>query len=116
MAVGFHRKNQPLIIVIPASLYTNLEMQRRQASRPRFVPSGQGFLAEGRMRAKMYEIVKSDKLTPDVIKLEIKAPHIARKAKAGQFIMVTPTEHGERVPLTMPDFSPEKGTITSAVR
>jgi len=62
----------------------------------------------------MYEIVKSEKLTPDVIKLEIKAPHIAKKAKAGQFIMVTPDEHGERVPLTMADFSPEKGTITIA--
>jgi len=60
----------------------------------------------------MYEIVKSEKLTPDVIKLEIRAPHIARKAKAGQFIMVTPTEHGERIPLTMADFSPERGTVT----
>ncbi len=62
----------------------------------------------------MYDIVKSDKLTPDVIKLEIRAPHIARKAKAGQFIIVTPTEHGERIPLTMADFSPEKGTVTIA--
>jgi len=62
----------------------------------------------------MYEIVKAQKLTPDVIKLEIRAPQIAKKAKAGQFIMVTPTEHGERIPLTMADFSPEKGTITIA--
>jgi len=62
----------------------------------------------------MYEVVKSDKLTPDVIKLEIRAPQIAKKAKAGQFIMVTPTEHGERIPLTMADFSPEKGTVTIA--
>ena len=62
----------------------------------------------------MYDIVKSEKLTPDVIKLEIQAPHIAKKAKAGQFIMVTPTEHGERIPLTMADFSPEKGTVTIA--
>ena len=62
----------------------------------------------------MYEIVKSEKLTPDVIRLEIRAPQIAKKAKAGQFIMVTPTEHGERIPLTMADFSPEKGTVTIA--
>lgn len=62
----------------------------------------------------MYEIVKSEKLTPDVIRLEIKAPHIARKAKAGQFVMVTPDERGERIPLTMADFSPQKGTITIA--
>jgi ferredoxin--NADP+ reductase len=63
---------------------------------------------------QMYEVVKSEKLTPDVIKLEISAPHIAKKAKAGQFIMVTPDEHGERIPLTMADFSPQKGTITIA--
>lgn len=62
----------------------------------------------------MYDILKSEKLTPDVIKLEISAPHIAKKAKAGQFIMVTPNEHGERIPLTMADFSPEKGTVTIA--
>jgi len=62
----------------------------------------------------MYEIVRSEKLTPDVIKLEIRAPQIAKKAKAGQFIMVTPGEKGERIPLTMADFSPEKGTVTIA--
>ena len=66
------------------------------------------------MSVEMYEVVKAEKLTPDVIRLEIRAPHIARKAKAGQFIMVTPDEHGERIPLTMADFSPEKGTITIA--
>jgi ferredoxin--NADP+ reductase len=65
-----------------------------------------------RKGANMYEIVKSEKLTPDVIKLEIRAPQIAKKAKAGQFIMVTPGEKGERIPLTMADFSPEKGTVT----
>jgi ferredoxin--NADP+ reductase len=62
----------------------------------------------------MYEIVKAEKLTPDVTRLEIKAPHIAKKAKAGQFVMLTVDEHGERIPLTMADFSPEKGTITIA--
>ena len=63
---------------------------------------------------KMYEIVKAEKLTPDVTRLEIAAPHIARKAKAGQFIMLTVDEHGERIPLTMADFSAEKGTVTIA--
>ena len=66
------------------------------------------------MCANMYEIVKAEKLTPDVVKLEIAAPHIAKKAKAGQFIMLTVNEHGERIPLTMADFSTEKGTITIA--
>ncbi len=60
----------------------------------------------------MYEIVKAEKLNPDVTRLEIKAPHIAKRAKAGQFVMITVDEHGERVPLTMADISPEKGTVT----
>ncbi len=64
----------------------------------------------------MYEIVKTEKLNPDVTRLEIKAPHIAKKAKAGQFIMVTADEHGERIPLTMADFSAAKGTVTIAVQ
>jgi ferredoxin--NADP+ reductase len=62
----------------------------------------------------MYEIVKAEKLTPDVTRLEIRAPHIAKKAKAGMFVMLTIDERGERIPLTMADFSPEKGTITIA--
>jgi len=64
--------------------------------------------------AKVYEIVKAEKLTPDVSRLEIRAPQIARKAKAGQFVMITVDEQGERIPLTMADFSSEKGTITIA--
>jgi ferredoxin--NADP+ reductase len=62
----------------------------------------------------MYEIVKADKLTPDVTRLEIAAPLIAKKAMAGQFVMLTVDEHGERIPLTMADFSAEKGTVTIA--
>lgn len=62
----------------------------------------------------MYDVVKAEKLTPDVTKLELKAPHIAKKAKAGQFVMLTVDEHGERIPLTMADFSAEKGTVTIA--
>mgnify|MGYP001319050191 FL=1 len=62
----------------------------------------------------MYEVVKAEKLTPDVTRLELKAPHIAKKAKAGQFVMLTVDEHGERIPLTMADFSAEKGTVTIA--
>lgn len=71
-------------------------------------------LAGGRKSATMYEIVKAEKLTPDVTRLEILAPHIAKRAKAGQFVMLTVDERGERIPLTMADFSVEKGTVTIA--
>ncbi len=74
------------------------------------------FPGRGGKGANMYDIVKTEKLNPDVSRLEIKAPHIAKKAKAGQFIMVTVDERGERIPLTMADFSAAKGTVTIAVQ
>jgi ferredoxin--NADP+ reductase len=43
---------------------------------------------------------------------EIEAPKIARKARPGQFVILKATEEGERIPLTMADTNPEKGTIT----
>ncbi len=44
--------------------------------------------------------------------MEIEAPFIARKAKAGQFIIYRVDEYGERVPLTIADHDSEKGSIT----
>jgi ferredoxin--NADP+ reductase len=44
--------------------------------------------------------------------MEIDAPFIAKKAKAGQFIIYRVDEHGERVPLTIADYDREKGSIT----
>lgn len=44
--------------------------------------------------------------------MEIEAPHIARKAQAGQFIIFRVDEQGERVPLTIADYDREKGTVT----
>jgi len=47
-----------------------------------------------------------------VILNEIDAPLIAKKAMPGQFVILKATETGERIPLTMADTDPEKGTIT----
>jgi len=47
-----------------------------------------------------------------VVLNEIKAPLIAKKAKPGQFVILRASETGERIPLTMADTDPEKGTIT----
>ena len=60
----------------------------------------------------MYKILQKEILS-DVTKLMVvEAPQIARKAKAGQFIIVLMHEHGERIPLTIADFDREAGTIT----
>jgi len=42
----------------------------------------------------------------------ISAPEVARKAKAGQFVIVRVVEEGERVPLTIADYDRDEGTIT----
>ncbi len=47
-----------------------------------------------------------------IILNEIEAPRISRKAKPGQFVILQADEKGERIPLTMADTNPDKGTIT----
>ncbi len=57
-------------------------------------------------------IVRKEKLSPVLTLFEIRAPLISRAVKPGQFVMVWTGEHGERIPLTVSDWDPEKGTIT----
>lgn len=60
----------------------------------------------------MYEIVEKKVLSETVKLMKIKAPLVAKKAKAGQFIILRIDEKGERIPLTIADFDRKKGTIT----
>jgi ferredoxin--NADP+ reductase len=61
----------------------------------------------------MFNIVKREEMAGGGMVLnEIEAPLIARKAKPGQFVILKANETGERIPLTMADTDPEKGTIT----
>jgi len=60
----------------------------------------------------MYKIISKKQLNSVVTLLEVEAPLIAKKAKAGQFIIFRVDEFGERIPLTIADFDREKGTIT----
>jgi ferredoxin/flavodoxin---NADP+ reductase len=64
----------------------------------------------------MFEITEARFLAPDIKLLRIDAPRIARKRKAGQFVIVRVHEHGERIPLTIADSDPEAGTITLIVQ
>lgn len=61
----------------------------------------------------MYPIVKKKVLAKNIKLLEIKAPDVARKAQAGQFIILRIDEPGERIPLTIADFDRERGTIAT---
>jgi ferredoxin--NADP+ reductase len=60
----------------------------------------------------MYEILKREELNETVIRLVINAPRVAKKAQAGQFIILRTDENGERIPLTVADYDTEKGTVT----
>ena len=60
----------------------------------------------------MFTIIKRRELNPTVTELWIKAPLIAKKAKAGQFIIVRAKEDSERIPLTIAGFDREAGTVS----
>ena len=60
----------------------------------------------------MFTIIKRRELTPTVTELCIHAPLIAKKAKAGQFIIVRAKEDSERIPLTIAGFDREAGTVS----
>ncbi|TET14889.1 MAG: sulfide/dihydroorotate dehydrogenase-like FAD/NAD-binding protein [Dehalococcoidia bacterium] len=60
----------------------------------------------------MYQILAREDLTPEIHLFEIAAPEVARKAQAGQFVVIRVDEKGERIPLTIADWDREKGTVT----
>jgi len=60
----------------------------------------------------MYKIITKKELAPKIKLVEIRAPEISNKAQAGQFVILRVDEKGERIPLTLVDWSKEKGTIT----
>lgn len=60
----------------------------------------------------MYRIVRKKELNPTVTLMDIEAPLVARKAEAGQFIILRVDEEGERIPLTIAGYDREAGTVT----
>jgi ferredoxin--NADP+ reductase len=64
----------------------------------------------------MYRIVEKQDLAPTITRFVIEAPFISRKRKAGNFVMVRIHEGGERIPLTIADSDPSRGTITIIVQ
>jgi NAD(P)H-flavin reductase len=56
-------------------------------------------------------ILEKKELGPGIKSFILLSPMISRKAKPGQFIVLRVSEKGERIPLTIADSDPEKGTI-----
>jgi NAD(P)H-flavin reductase len=63
----------------------------------------------------MYKILLSEDLVPRVHLYKIEAPAVAKKAQAGQFIMLRIDEQGERIPLTIADWDRDEGSVTVVV-
>jgi NAD(P)H-flavin reductase len=62
------------------------------------------------------EIVYKKTLSPEITLYRVKAPLIAQKREAGQFVVVRLNQMGERIPLTIADSDPQEGTITLVVQ
>ena len=60
----------------------------------------------------MPEIAEKIVLTPQIVRLKVIAPDIAKKRKPGQFVILRVDERGERIPLTIVDSDPREGTVT----
>ena len=59
----------------------------------------------------MYKIINKKVLNPTVVMMDIEAPLVAKKAEAGQFIILRVDSEGERIPLTVAGYDREGGTV-----
>ena len=67
-------------------------------------------------KTSQFEIVGREDFSDVTYLLEIRHPLMAKAAKPGQFVIVMEHEHGERIPLTLADFDPDRGTVTLVVQ
>jgi ferredoxin/flavodoxin---NADP+ reductase len=64
----------------------------------------------------VYRIIQKEILAPTITKYVIEAPFVARKRKAGNFVIIRVEETGERIPLTLVDSNLKEGTVTLIVQ
>jgi ferredoxin--NADP+ reductase len=64
----------------------------------------------------VYKILTKENLSPVIYFLKVEAPDIARKAKAGQFVVIRVDEKGERIPLTLADWDAKEGSISLVIQ
>jgi len=57
------------------------------------------------------KILEKKTLRSDLVTAKVAAPEIAKKAKAGQFVIIRVDEAGERIPLSLADINPDEGTL-----
>ncbi len=64
----------------------------------------------------MHKILHKETLGPNVHRYRIEAPEIAKRRKAGQFVIIRVNDQGERIPLTIAGGDPVEGSITLIVQ
>jgi glutamate synthase (NADPH/NADH) small chain len=64
----------------------------------------------------MFEVVSNEEIAPQLHRMVVAAPRVARARKPGQFVIVRAGEGGERIPLTIADDDPQAGTITLIIQ
>jgi len=64
----------------------------------------------------MFQIVDRQQLSPNVVRMEVQAPRISKAYRPGQFAILRVDERGERIPLTIADNDPQKGTVTFIIQ
>jgi homotetrameric NADPH-dependent glutamate synthase len=64
----------------------------------------------------VYRIVKREQFGPVTFLWEVEAPYVARAARPGHFVIIRVDETGERIPLTVADMDPGRGTVTVVVQ
>jgi len=64
----------------------------------------------------MHKILHKESLGPNVLRYRIEAPDVAKRRKAGQFVIIRVSDTGERIPLTIADADPDEGSITLIVQ
>lgn len=60
----------------------------------------------------MYKVIKKQYLNPTVVRMDIEAPLIAKKAEPGQFLIIRAFDDSERIPLTVADYDRENGWVS----
>jgi ferredoxin--NADP+ reductase len=64
----------------------------------------------------MHTILAQQQLSPNVTRLDVRAPRIAQIRQPGQFVIVHLEENSERIPLTIADANPDAGSITLVIQ
>jgi ferredoxin/flavodoxin---NADP+ reductase len=64
----------------------------------------------------VHRILNKEMLAPDVGRFWVDAPHVARKRRPGQFVIIRLNEEGERIPLTIADVDKDRGAIALVVQ